>query len=233
MSEPVEKAPVLSTMVRVLLFRAERRELLALGDRHLAAGVAAAAVVGMGRWWDDPYAAFAQRLGLGSIAYVFVLAGLVWFAFLPWRIQGWGYRRLAAFIALTSPPAILYALPIERVAPAYALGYNGVALMLVAAWRVALLFRYFRVFGELTRGETLIAVGLPVSAIAGFLTVNGLMTGAIAIMGGLREASAHSQAVASFALMATMLLAWPFPVLALAYLATSWRRFRAAPVEPP
>lgn len=47
---------VLGTALRVLTFRASAEELHAEGRRHLAPGVAATWIVGIGRAWDDPTA---------------------------------------------------------------------------------------------------------------------------------------------------------------------------------
>ena len=56
------KMSPLRTMARVLFFRASREELLDLDRRHLALGLLATWLVGIGRYWDSPRARLYQRL---------------------------------------------------------------------------------------------------------------------------------------------------------------------------
>lgn len=72
-------------------------------------GLAATWVVGMGRYWDDPRAVLLQHLGLGSIAYVFVMALLLWLVIWPLGAARWSYKRVLTFVALVAPLGLLNA----------------------------------------------------------------------------------------------------------------------------
>ena len=195
--DPGRRSSSISTCVRLLTFRISREELLALDLRHLAFGFACTWVVGMGRWWDDPEAGVLQRLGVGSLSYVFVLAGIIWLVALPLRPLGWGYRRVLTFVCLTSPPAILYAVPVERfMALEAADQWNFRALAVVAAWRVALLLFFLMRLGRLTFIESFVAGTLPLAGIVSALVALNLHRVVFNIMGGVRdhEKTAHDAA---------------------------------------
>jgi len=53
-------------------------------------------------------------MGLGSVAYIFVLSALIWILALPLRPERWSYLSVLTFVGLTSPLAWLYAIPVER-----------------------------------------------------------------------------------------------------------------------
>jgi hypothetical protein len=111
--------------------------------RYLAWGLSATWLAGMGRYWDNPKAALWQKAGLGSLAYVFVMAALIWLIAAPLRPRGWSYRTVLLFVTLTSPPAILYAIPVEMfMSFSAAAAANAVFLLVVATWRVVLLANY-------------------------------------------------------------------------------------------
>src|SRR5687768_2124959 len=101
---------LLRTQLRLLTFRISREELLALDRRHLAFGLAVTWLVGMGRWWDDPNATPWQAAGLGSLAYVLVLAALLTAVMALLRPADWTFQRVSTFLSLTSAPALLYAI---------------------------------------------------------------------------------------------------------------------------
>ena len=106
----------LARWARLLTFRATEAELAALDRQDLLLGLLATWVVGIGRYWDDPGASFGQHLGVGSVAYVFALALLLWLILWPLAPTRWSYVRVLTFVTLVAPPAILYALPVERFA---------------------------------------------------------------------------------------------------------------------
>jgi hypothetical protein len=105
---------VILTASRILTFRASRDELINLGWRHLAFGLGCAWIVGVGRYWDNPKVGLLQHLGVGSVIYVFVLALFLWLVVWPLRPLDWSYFRFCTFVALVSPPALIYAIPVER-----------------------------------------------------------------------------------------------------------------------
>jgi len=103
------------------------------------AGIAFAWIAGMGRNWDHPSAHIWQYAGLGSVAYIFVLAAIIWLIVLPIRPEKWSYLSVLTFVGLTSPLDWLYAIPVERMTTMdFAISANMWFLAIVAFWRVAL-----------------------------------------------------------------------------------------------
>ena len=86
--------PDLKLILRVLVFRENSEELRTLNLRHLLLGLTCTWIVGVGRWWEDPRAGIVQKLGLGSIAYVFFLSGFLWLLLWPLGPANWTLRRL-------------------------------------------------------------------------------------------------------------------------------------------
>lgn len=143
---------------RLLTFRLSRDGFRSFNRSHLILGLVFTWLVGMGRWWDDPGANLLQHLGVGSVVYVFVLAGLLWLVVRPFSPENWKYCHVLTFVALTSPPAILYAIPVERFTElSTAREINVWFLATVAAWRVALLFFYLRRSARLTLFAVVVA----------------------------------------------------------------------------
>jgi len=71
-------------------------ELASLGWRHFLIGLCATWVVGIGRHWDHDRAEFFQRMGMGSIAYVFPLSAAFWFLQGHWQ-TGHGPIEICSF----------------------------------------------------------------------------------------------------------------------------------------
>ena len=183
-----QPASVLTTTLRLLTFRASRDELANLGTPHLAFGLLATWIVGIGRWWDDPDAHLLQHLGLGSVAYVFVLAFVLWLLAKPLGPQNWTYRSVLTFVTLTSPPALLYAIPVERFLDLETARLINVwFLAFVAVWRVALLVFYLRRLARLPWHCVVVATLLPITLIVTVLTALNLERAVFDVMGGLRE----------------------------------------------
>lgn len=205
---------------RLLTFRLSRQDLLALDRRHLYAGLVATWIVGMGRWWDDPGARLVQKLGLGSVIYVFVLALVLWLLVLPLRPSDWSYRRVLTFVAMTSPPAILYAIPVERFTDLRTAGQlNLWFLAAVALWRVALLLWFFVVLPRVGAFKAVSTALLPLAAIVTALTALNLHRVVFSIMGGLAESerSPHDDAY-GFLVALTFVSVLLAPVLGLVYI---------------
>jgi hypothetical protein len=177
-----------SRWARILTFRAAAADLSDLDRRDLALGLLATWIVGMGRYWDDPSAVLLQHLGAGSVAYVFVLSLLLWLVIWPLAPAGWSYLRVSTFVSLVAPPAILYAIPIERFTSlATARGVNAWFLAIVAAWRVALLVFFLRRHAQLTYPRLIVGSLLPLTLIVNALVALNLERAVFDIMGGLRE----------------------------------------------
>ncbi|MBK8465585.1 MAG: hypothetical protein IPL32_07110 [Chloracidobacterium sp.] len=179
---------VFRTSGKLLTFQLSKEEYEQLGLRHLVFGLACTLVVGIGRWWDDPGANLLQHLGLGSVIYIFVLTGILLFIAAPLNPENWTYKPVLTFVSLTSPPALLYAIPVERFADlSIARSLNVWFLAIVATWRLALLLFYFKQAAGLSIFASIVVTLLPVIAIVTTLTALNLERAVFDIMGGLRE----------------------------------------------
>ena len=103
----------IKTTLRLLSFRLTGEELRRFSWQDLITGLLLTWLVGMGRWWEDPNAKILQHLGVGSVAYVFVLATFLWLLTWPLSRPATRYFNLLTFITLTAPPAVLYTLPVR------------------------------------------------------------------------------------------------------------------------
>ena len=101
--------------LRVLTLQFTRDDLAGLGPRHLVYGLAMTWAVGLGRYWDHPLPYAFQALGLGSPAVMAALGLLIYAVLWPLRPARWSLLHLYTFLSLTSLPALLYAIPVERV----------------------------------------------------------------------------------------------------------------------
>jgi len=178
---------LLGRCFRLLTFRSSEVELVEMrGGRYLAFGLLCTWLVGMGRWWDDPGAQWFQHLGLGSLAYVFAMGTLLWAVMAPLRPRHWSLLRVITFVTLTSPPAALYAIPVERfLTMDDAVLANVWFLGAVASLRVAWLFFYLRRMGGLGFGAIVAGALLPLAVIVNTLSFLNLERAVFDIMGGL------------------------------------------------
>jgi len=201
----------------------------------LAFGLALTIVAGVGRHWDDPRAAMWQQLGLGSVAYVFALAFLLWAIAIPLRPRSWSYINVLIFVTLTSPPAFLYAIPVERLFPLdRASSINAVFLGIVATWRVALLFHFMHRVGGLSIPIVLAASLLPLALIVVILTVLNLDHVAFDLMAGIRpEQKSVNDAAYDILFLISMLAYITSPALAILYGLGVYRARRVAPRVTP
>jgi len=91
------------------------------------------------------------------------------------------------FVTLTSPPAILYAIPVRHGLPLHtAQSVRLWLLAIVAGWRVALLVFYLRRGAGLTGGRWLVAAAFPLLLIVFVLTALNLERVVFDFMGGIR-----------------------------------------------
>jgi hypothetical protein len=182
---------------RLLSFRISREEILQFGNRHLFIGIIATWLVGIGRWWDDPKASLLQHLGLGSVIYIFVLSLFIYLIVLPFRPPAWNYKTLLIFISLTSFPAALYAIPVERFMSMSNAAYRNVKfLIIVAVYRIALLVFFLSRFTRLKGIYVITLTLLPVCLIIVMLTVLNLERAVFNIIGGVRDETSHDRAYA-------------------------------------
>lgn len=134
---------ILANEWRFLTFRRTDSHLREHPAAYLTFGFVCTWLVGVGRYWDNPRAELWQSLGLGSIVYVLILALVIWGMLMPLRPRNWTYRNILLFVTLTSPPAVLYAIPVERFMTLDAATTANIWFLgVVAAWRVALYFRF-------------------------------------------------------------------------------------------
>ena len=183
---------VAGTIIRLLTFKLTRAEMLQLNSRHFIAGLIGTWVVGMGRYWDDKGASLLQQLGLGSVIYIFILAGFIWLILKPFLIDKWTYFIVLTFIGLTSFPAIFYAIPVERFFSIQTANTMNVwFLAIVAAWRLGLLYYFLKHFSRLGAGNILTVTLMPICLIISVLTMLNLHRVVFEIMGGIREHTPH------------------------------------------
>lgn len=218
----------LVTMFRLIFFRASLAELKEIGWRHFAVGLLCTLLVGMGRFWDNPRVGILQHLGLGSIIYVFVLSLFLWLMIWPMRPRNWTYFKVLTFISMVSPPAALYAIPVEKfVTLGTANSINAWLLAIVAIWRVALLIFYLRRAGQLERFPTFVATFLPLTIIVVTLTILNLEQVVFNMMGGIREPSPNDAAYSVLILLAWVSLMLFVPLF-ICYLWLLVHRFTSA-----
>lgn len=187
---------------------------------YLAFGICFSWFCGIGRYWDNPRAELWQYLGLGSVAYIFSLALILWLLIYPLKPQHWSYKSVLLFVSMTSPPAILYAIPVERFMELGAAQTTNVwFLAVVATWRVALLVRYLSTVAGLSGGAIVIATLLPLTLIVSSLTALNLEHVVFKIMAGLEdhEKSANDMAYGILFLI-TYFSVFTFPLLLVGYL---------------
>lgn len=144
-------------------------------------------LAGIGRYWDNPRAQLWQTLGLGSLAYVFILAFLIWALLAPLQPRNWSYRNVLLFVTLTSPLALLYAIPVEKfMTHETAVSANVAFLGVVATWRVVLYVLFLRRTARMNVGGVIVGTLMPLSIIVFVLAVLNLEHVIFNLMGGLR-----------------------------------------------
>lgn len=203
---------------RLLTFRLGREEFLAFGYKHLVFGLVCTWLVGIGRYWDNPKAEFLQHLGVGSVVYIFVLALFLLFFIAPLKAKDWSYFRVLTFISLVAPPAVLYAIPVEKfVEMGTANAINAWFLLIVASWRVALLLFALRRFFAMNWLSAVTATFLPIGLIVlGLVTLN-LERVVFNVMGGITEPSPNDSAYSVLVLI-LFLSIFLSPILLITYL---------------
>ncbi len=205
---------ILSDECRLLTFRPIKLDSSILNS-YLIFGIVFTWLCGIGRYWDNPKAELWQYLGLGSVAYIFILALILWSIILPLRPKNWSYKNVLIFVSLTAPPAILYAIPVEQfLTLESAQRANVWFLAVVAIWRVALLLNYLYRVADLSGLKVIVATLLPLTLIVTLLTILNLEHVVFKIMAGLEdhERSANDSAymilllITTFSVMASPIL---------------------------
>ena len=221
---------VIRNTLRILVFRRPSPAIAVSWRGHLAFGLSCTWLAGVGRYWDSPRADWWQHAGLGSLAYVFVLATILWLLLLPLRPARWSFRSVLIFITLTAPPALLYAIPVERFLSLEAAQVaNAWFLAVVATWRVALLAWFLRSVAQLRAHVIVVATLLPLTLIVVALSFLNLEHVVFNLMSGIRpeERSPNDTAyyvVLNLAIFSTLAT----PILLLAYVTMAFNAWREA-----
>lgn len=214
------------SIARLLTFKLTRDEMLQFNKKHFISGLTGTWIVGMGRYWDDKGASLLQHLGLGSVIYIFVLAAFIWLIVKPYFVDNWSYFTVLTFISLTSFPAILYAIPVERMASIdVARSMNVWFLAIVAGWRLALLYFFLKRFTRLAILNIVTITMMPICLIIASLTALNLHRVVFNIMGGFREANAHNSAYFVLMFLTVISIILTIPLL-LAYGFGIYRRYK-------
>ncbi|MDQ3799016.1 MAG: hypothetical protein M3384_06165, partial [Acidobacteriota bacterium] len=144
---------------------------------------------------------------------------LLWLVVKPFGHKDWSYFRVVTFVALVSPPAILYAIPVQMYFSIDAANeINAVFLLVVSIWRVALLVFFLRRFAGLSVFRVLVTTLLPITMIIFALVMLNLEKAVFSLMGGFTDRTPNDEAffvlsvISFFAMLA-------FPVLLVAYAA--------------
>ncbi|MDX1696113.1 MAG: hypothetical protein R3208_20270 [Ketobacteraceae bacterium] len=204
--------------LKFLFFRPFRID-LSIFNWYLAFGITFSWLCGIGRYWDNPRAELWQYVGLGSVAYIFILALILWLVIWPLKPKRWSYKNVLLFVAMTSPPAILYAIPVERFMDLRdAQTVNVWFLAVVATWRVALLVRYLKTVAGLSEGSIIVATLLPLTLIISILAFLNLEHVVFRIMAGLED---HERSANDAAYGILMLITY-FSVFALPFLLSGY-----------
>lgn len=218
-------------LFELLTFRLSADRAEKFDRRHFYLGLVGTWLAGVGRYWDHPSPQLAQRWGLGSLGYVVVMAALLWAVFRPVAGAKARYWNLLTFVALTSFPAWLYAIPVERfMSMEGAISANVWFLAVVALWRVILLFRHARGVLGLSGLSVAICCLLPLTGIIVLLAWLNLENAVFEIMGGLRQPTSNDGAY-----LVILVLSWFSVILApILLLAWGWLIFarRRRSTEP-
>jgi hypothetical protein len=205
---------VFQVIFSLLFFRINKQQLLSLNIKHFVVGLFGTWIAGIGRYWDDPGAKLLQKLGLGSLIYIFTLAFFIWIIIKPFRVPAWSYFRVLTFISLTSFPAILYAIPVERFYSLEAANTINVwFLAVVASWRLALLYFFLKRVTNLSTGDIVTVTLLPICIIISTLTFLNLHRVVFDLMGGRRNPSPHDGAYFILVLLTVVSMIMVFPLL--------------------
>ena len=211
---------VIVTEIKFLAFKPIRPDLKNLGNYYLALGIISAWLAGIGRYWDNPRADLWQYFGLGSLVYIFIMSAILWVLIKPLRPENWSYKSVLIFVGMTSPPAILYAIPIERfVTLDTAQTVNVWFLAVVAVWRIILLFQYLTRSACLNGVTVFVAAVLPLVIIVSTLAILNLEHVVFRIMAGLAENERSSNDTAyGILLMITYFSLFASPILLIMYI---------------
>lgn len=216
---------ILRTEFKFLCFKSVKPDLERLGTQYLVFGVIAAWIAGVGRYWDNPRAEWWQYAGFGSVIYIVLMALVLWLITKPLKPRNWSYRNVLIFVGMTSPPGILYAIPVEKFTTLpTAQMINVWFLAIVAIWRVTLWILYLKRAAQLKGHAVFIASILPLAIIVTTLSFLNLEHVVFNIMAGLTEdEKTANDAAYGIVLLLTYFSVFAAPVLFIAYLINIFR----------
>ena len=221
MNFPLRK--ILQDQRDLLLFRPFKPAIREHWPAYLAYGLFVTWLAGIGRYWDHPTANWWQYAGLGSVAYVFVLAAFLWLIVAPLRPRNWSFTGVLIFVTLTSLPALLYAIPVEKfMSLEKAQAANVIFLAIVASWRVALLIVFLKRGAGLTATGVIVASLLPLTIIVTALATLNLEKAVFEIMGGNMQQT-QNDAAYFILLVITVLSVVLSPVMLIVYCVLVYR----------
>lgn len=219
----------LTVQFRFLAFKEAKPDLVHHRNLYIGMVLLFTWLAGIGRYWDNPKAHLWQHLGLGSLAYIFLMALLIWLTILPLKPIAWTYLKVWTFVGLTSLPGVLYAIPVERFMSMEASqAMNVLFLAIVATWRVSLLFSFLTRVARLNIWSMLVGALLPIVLIITALTALNLEHVVFNIMGGIRtEDISANDASYGILFVITLFSITASPVFLLSYLIEIYRiRFK-------
>ena len=217
---------VLQDQRDLLLFRPFRPLLKEHWAAYLAWGLFVTWLAGIGRYWDHPNANWWQYAGLGSVSYVFVLSAFLWAIVAPLRPRNWSFVAVLIFVTLTSLPAVLYAIPVEKfMSLAAAQTANVIFLAIVASWRVALLIVFLKRAAGLSNTGVVVASLLPLTIIVTALAALNLEKAVFEIMGGNMQQT-QNDAAYFILLVITMLSVVLSPIMLIIYCVLVYRAWK-------
>lgn len=216
---------ILRDELKFLTFRTMGPAVRQHANAFLAFGLLFTWLAGVGRYWDNPRAELWQHLGLGSVIYVFLLALLIWLMLLPLKPSNWSYRNVLLFITLTAPPAVLYAIPVERFMSADAATTANVwFLAIIAAWRVALYAVFLIRVAKLSAFAVVVGTLAPLVIIVVALTALNLEHVIFNIMGGIQpEQRSSNDAAYGVVVLLTFFSVMASPLLLISYVVLCFR----------
>lgn len=217
---------VIKTEKKFLFFQRITPDMENLANYYLAFGVITAWIVGIGRYWDNPRAQIWQYFGLGSVAYIFILALILWLLIMPLKPENWSYKSVLIFVGMTSLPGILYAIPVERFFTMETASLlNVIFLGFVATWRVILLFLYMIRSAKLSGLSVVVACVLPLTIIVSVLAILNLEHVVFRIMAGIAEDERSANDLAyTILLLITYFSYLASPVLLITYIVMIFKR---------
>lgn len=209
-----------SDLGKFLTFRATPEIYDRIGPEHAVLGFASTWMVGIARNWDFPDAPDLARLGLGSVAYIFILSFVLFAMAWPISYEKRNYWHVLTGVSMTAAPGLVYGIPVEMfLSPEGAQGANLFFLLVVASWRVGLACHYLFKGCENGIREVLAILLLPISLIVIALVSTGRAGYVMQFMGGLRRDPSAPNAIVDEAIATLYCLAWPLgAVAALFYL---------------